>query len=134
MTYEDERASPETVQKLKERLDECLLSRAARIGTETTIAELHTFGRHIAMHEYLTEEYSFDRDEAERLLKFRDPLEVAVECTGLSNTIHDLNVDYYMEKADPEADYPMLPDGGTPAQDTAAGKKPERRRPAHKER
>ena len=130
MTYEDERASPETVQKLKERLDECLLSRAARIGTETTIAELHTFGRHIAMHEYLTEEYSFDRDETERLLKFHDPLEVAVECTGLSGTIHDLNVAYYLDMANPEADFPMFPDSGTPVPEPA--QKPERRRSAHK--
>ena len=134
MSYEDERASPETVQRLKERLDECLLSRAARIGPDVTIAELHTFGRYIAMHEYLTEEYSFDRDEAARLLKFRDPLEVAVECTGLSGTIHDLNVAYYLDMANPEADYPMLPDSGTPAQETAAAKKPERKRTARKER
>ena len=69
MTYEDGRASPEAEQKLKERLDDNLFSRAAQIGPDVTIAELHTFGRHIAMHQYLTEEYSFERDEAERLLK-----------------------------------------------------------------
>ena len=115
---------------LRTRLDECLLSRAAQIGPDVTIAELHTFGHHIAMHQYLTEEYRFDRDEAERLLKFRDPLEVAVECAGLSSTIHDLNVAYYLDMANPEADYPMLPDSGTPAPEPA--QKPERRRPAHK--
>ena len=134
MTYEEESATLETEQKLNERLDECLLSRAARIGPDVTIAELHTFGRHIAMHQYLTEEYSFHRDEAERLLKFRDPLEVAVECTGLSGTIHDLNVAYYLDMVNPEADYPMLPDDGTSAHETAATKKPERKRTARKER
>ena len=134
MTYEDERTALEAEQKLKERLDDNLLSRASQIGPDVTIAELHTFGRHIAMHQYLTEEYSFDRDEAERLLKFRDPLEVAVECTGLSGTIHDLNVAYYLDMANPEADYPMLPDDGTPTQETSATKKPERKRAAHKER
>ncbi|MBQ9348381.1 MAG: hypothetical protein IJT94_13780 [Oscillibacter sp.] len=134
MTYEDGSASLEAEQKLKERLDNNLLSRAARIGPDMTIAELHTFGRHIAMHQYLTEEYSFDRDEAERLLKFRDPLEVAVECTGLSGTIHNLNMAYYLDMANPEADYPMLSDDGTPAQETSATKKTERKRTAHKER
>ena len=136
MTYEDGSASLEAEQKLKERLDENLLSRAVRIGPDVTITELHTFGRHIAMHQYLTAEYSFDRDEAARLMKFRDPLEVAVECTGLSGTIHDLNVAYYLDMANPEADYPMLPDGGTPAQETetATTNKPERKRTARKER
>ena len=86
------------------------------------------------MHQYLTEEYRFDRDEAERLLKFRDPLEVAVECAGLSNTIHDLNVAYYLDMANPEADYPMITDGDAPAQEPTATKKPERKRTAHKER
>ena len=130
MTYEDERTALEAEQKLKERLDDNLLSRASQIGPDVTIAELHTFGRHIAMHQYLTEEYSFERDEAERLLKFRDPLEVAVECTGLSGTIHDLNVAYYLDMANPEADYPMLPDGDVPAQEPA--QRLDRRRPAHK--
>ena len=115
---------------LRTRLDENLLSRALGIGENCSIENLHEFGRFIAMHQYLTEEYSFDRDEAERLLKFRDPLEVAVECTGLSDTIHDLNVAYYLDMANPEADYPMLPDSGTPAPEPA--QKPERRRPAHK--
>ena len=133
---EQNRIRAEQEELLKTRLDECLLSRAAQIGPDTTVAELHSFGRHIAMHQYLTEEYSFDRDEAARLMKFRDPLEVAVECTGLSGTIHDLNVAYYLDMANPEADYPMLPDGGTPAQETetATTNKPERKRTARKER
>ena len=46
---------------LRTRLDECLLSRAAQTGPDVTIAELHTFGRYIVMHQYLTEEYNFDR-------------------------------------------------------------------------
>ena len=33
MTYEEERASPDAEQKLKERLDENLLSRAVRISS-----------------------------------------------------------------------------------------------------
>ena len=131
---EMERDRAEQEKLLKTRLDECLLSRAAQIGPDVIIEELHTFGRHIAMHEYLTEEYGFEAGEVERLLKFRDPLEVAVECTGLSNTIHDLNVAYYLDMANSEADYPMLPDGGTPAQETEAAKKPERKRSARKER
>ena len=134
MTYEDERTALEAEQKLKERLNDNLFSRAAQIGPDVTIAELHTFGRHIAMHQYLTEEYSFEREEAERLLKFCDPLEVAVECTGLSGTIHNLNMAYYLDMANPEADYPMLPDGDAPSQEREAGtaQKPEQRRPAHK--
>ena len=119
---------------LRTRLDENLLSRAAGIGENCSIENLHEFGRFIAMHQYLTAEYSFDRDEAERLLRFSDPLEVAVECTGLNSTIHDLNIAYFLDMANPEADYPMLPDGDAPAQEPTATKKTERKRTAHKER
>ena len=118
------------VKLLAARLDDNLLSRAAQIGPDTTIGELHTFGCHAAMHRYLTEKYSFNRGEAERLLKFRDPLNVAVECAGLRGTIHDLNVGYYLDMANPEADYPMLPDADAPAQEPA--QRPERKRAAHK--
>ena len=120
--------------ELTARLDECLLARAARLGPAPTMAELHELGHHIAMHEYLTTEYRFEKCEAERLLRFRDPLEVVVGCTELGCTIYDLNVAFYLDRADPEESYPMLPDGDTSPQEreTNTQKNPARNRPARK--
>ena len=124
----------EREEQLVTRLDENLLSRAANIGETLTVDDLHELGRYIDMHGYLTEEHSFEESEVERLLRFRDPLEVVVGCTELGCTIYDLNVAFYLDRADPEESYPMLLDGDMPLQEreTNTKKNTTRNRPVRK--
>lgn len=93
---------------LTARLDGNLLSRAATLGGNPTVSALHELGRHIAMHEYLTVNCPLKTAEIDRLLQFQDPLEVAVECTGLGNTIHDLDIGFFLDRANPEETFPMM--------------------------
>ena len=73
------------------------------------MSSLHNLGRHIAMHEYLTVNCPLKPAEIDRLLQFQDPLEVAVECTELGNTIHDLDMGFFMDRANPEETFPVMP-------------------------
>ena len=94
---------------LAARLDENLLSRAAAVGGNPTVSDLHELGRHIAMHEYLTVNCPLKSAEIDRFLRFQDPLEVAVECTELGNTIHDLDMAFFLNRANSEENFPMIP-------------------------
>ena len=129
---EDERASPEDVQKLKERLNENLRAYAAQIGPDTDFEKLHQFGYRIAMHEYLTTGYGFNRGEVELLLKYQDPLEVAVSCSFLENTIFDLDLGYCLYKAPPGDDFPMVEDTADSKQNQKTGNQHGGRRNTHR--
>ena len=54
------------------------------------------------MHEYLTVNCPVKSAEVDRLLRCQDPLEVAAECTELGNTIHDLDMAFLLNRANPE--------------------------------
>ena len=116
------------------RLDENLMSRAANIGENFTVDDLHELGRYIDMHGYLTEEHSFEESEVERLLRFENPLEVAVECVNLGGDIRSVDLNFYLSRMDAEDIYPMLPDGDTSPQEqeTDTKKNPARNRPVRK--
>ena len=115
------------------RLDECLLKRYDGVGRNPGLGSLHTLGYFIAMHEYLTGEHCFSEEEVSRLLRFEDPLEVAAECAEIGNTLHDINLQFYMERANPEESFPMVNGAAsldasrkTPRKDRTAARKKER--------
>ena len=110
------------------RLDECLLKHYDGVGRNLGLDSLHTLGYLIATHEYLTKAYRFSEDEISLLLRFEDPLEVAAECAEIGNTLHDINLQFYMERANPEESYPMV--NGAASLNT--GRKTVRRPPEHK--
>ena len=116
------------------RLDDNLLTRAAAIPP--TVSALHELGRHIAMHEYLTVNCPLKSAEIDRLLQFQDPLEVAVGCADLQNTVPDLDMGFFLDRANPEETYPLV--SGERAQDApeqkqdAQSKKPGRNRTGKK--
>ena len=97
-------------ERLDQRLTECLLTRAAALGPLPTIADVYHLGLHAAMHEYLTNNHHFEEDEANRLLRFQDPLEVAVEATGIGNTILALELTAYLDQAEVEENFPLAHD------------------------
>ena len=117
---------------LIKRLDECLLNRFKDLSRGEQMPDtgaLHEFSRHIIMHEYLTGEHEFEPEEIRRLLRFRDPLEVAVECVGVENAIHDLNLAYCLDRSVPEANFPTLSGAPLSRNRELFGKKtPENRR------
>lgn len=73
----------EAINKLSERLDECLLEQAELLrGQENRpdISALYEIGRLAEIHMYLKMVHDFSPGEAEALLRFQDPLMAARWC------------------------------------------------------
>ena len=122
---------------LMRRLDERLLNRfqsVSQSGTTPDIEAIRELGRYIDMYGYLTEEHNFEESEVERLLRFEDPLEVAVECVNLGGDIRTVDLNFYLNRMNAEKIFPILPDSDTPPQEreTDPKKDTERKRTARK--
>ena len=90
------------------RLDESLLRHAEDIGSCPSVTDLHDIGGYIYAHQYLTEEYQFDISETERLLKFEDPLEVALSCAEMdASNLKRQSLASYMDRARAEENFPL---------------------------
>ena len=121
------RIRAEREELLTSRLDESLLKRAASIGEHCTVENLHELGLFIEMHRYLTEEHTFEESEVERLLRFQDPLEAVTESAGPGGEIRNVNLDFYLDRADAEAVYPLIQDSALP--ESVPARPPEPKRP-----
>ena len=90
------------------RLDESLLRHAEEIGSSPSVTDLHDIGGYIYAHQYLTEEYQFDISETERLLKFENPLEVALSCAEMdASNLKRQGLAPYMDRARAEENFPL---------------------------
>ena len=109
------------------RLDESLLRRVAGLESYLSIEEIYDVGGYIRMHQCLTEAYQFDISETERLLKFEDPLEVALSCAEMDASNLDRNrLTFYLDRRRAEESFPLadaVPPAETPRQQTQAAKK-----------
>ena len=104
------------------RLDKSLLRHVAGLGNCASIPDIHDMGSYIYMHQYLTQEYEFDVAETERLLKFEDPLEVALSCAEMDATNLERNrLMFYLDRHEAETWFPLRDDA--PRQQTEAAKK-----------
>ena len=114
---------------LDRRLDECLLERFRSVGRQPGIETLHELGHFISMHDYLTGQQPLDGKDISRLLRFQDPLEVAVDCAE-GYTLQDMDLGFLMDRREPEGTYPMavdampLPEMEPPAQTTEKKRTP----------
>ena len=91
---------------LDRRLDACLMERFKAAGRQPGFETLHELGHHIAMHEYLTGEHPLETEEINRLLRFQDPLEVAVDCAK-GYDFREMDMGFLMDRSGPEETYPM---------------------------
>ena len=90
------------------RLDESLLRHVADLRDCASIPDIHDMGSYIYAHQYLTEEYQFDISETERLLKFEDPLEVALSCAEMdASNLKRQSLASYMDRARAEENFPL---------------------------
>ena len=109
------------------RLDESLLRRVAGLESYLSIEEIYDVGGYIRMHQCLTEEYQFDISETERLLKFEDPLEVALSCAEMDASNLDRNrLTFYLDRRRAEELFPLadaVPPAEALRQQTQAVKK-----------
>ena len=111
------------------RLDESLLRHVADLGNCASIPDIHDMGSYIYMHQYLTQEYEFDVAETERLLKFEDPLEVALSCAEMdASNLARNRLTFYLDRRRAEESFPLadaVPSAETPQpqQQTQAAKK-----------
>ena len=109
------------------RLDESLLRHAEDLGNCPSVTDLHDIGGYIYAHQYLTEEYQFDISETERLLKFEDPLEVALSCAEMdTSNLKRQSLASYMDRARAEENFPLAdvaPPAEAPRQQPEAAKK-----------
>ena len=109
------------------RLDESLLRHAEDLGSCPSVTDLHDIGGYIYAHQYLTEEYQFDISETERLLKFEDPLEVALSCAEMdASNLKRQSLASYMDRARAEENFPLAdvaPPAEAPRQQPEAAKK-----------
>ena len=79
-------------------------------------------GSYIYMHQYLTQEYEFDVAETERLLKFEDPLEVALSCAEMDASNLERNrLTFYLDRHEAEKWNSLRDDA--PRQQTETAKK-----------
>ncbi|MBQ9345981.1 MAG: hypothetical protein IJT94_01405 [Oscillibacter sp.] len=114
---------------LEHRLDACLMERFKAVGRQPRIETLHELGHFIAMHDYLTGQDALDDKDINRLLRFQDPLEVAVDCAE-GYTLQNLELGFLMDRAEPELTHPMivnempLPEIEPPAQATEKKRTP----------
>ena len=109
------------------RLDESLLRHASDLGGCSSVEELHEVGGYIYAHQFLTQEYRFDIAETERLLRFEDPLEVALSCAEMdAYNLKRQSLASYMDRARAEENFPLAdvaPPAEAPRQQTQATKK-----------
>ena len=109
------------------RLDESLLRHASDLGGCSSVEELHEVGGYIYAHQFLTQEYRFDIAETERLLRFEDPLEVALSCAEMdAYNLKRQSLASYMDRARAEENFPLadiVPPAEAPRQQTQATKK-----------
>ena len=109
------------------RLDESLLRHVAGLENCASIPDIHDMGSYIYMHQYLTQEYEFDVAETERLLKFEDPLEVALSCAEMDATNLERNrLTVYLDRHEAEKWHPLRDDAPpeeAPRQQTETAKK-----------
>ena len=109
------------------RLDKSLLRHVAGLESYLSIEEIHDVGGYIRMHQYLTDEYQFDVAETERLLKFEDPLEVALSCSEMDASNLDRNrLTFYLDRRNAEESFPLadaVPPAETRRRQTQAAKK-----------
>ena len=79
------------------------------------------------MHQRLTDGYEFDVAETERLLRFEDPLEVALSCAEMDASNLDRNrLTFYLDRRNAEESFPLadaVPPAEAPRQQTQAVKK-----------
>ena len=120
--YAEERES-----LLFERLDESLLRHTAGLGDCPSIPDIHDMGGYIQMHLYLTDGYEFDLAETERLLRFEDPLEVALSCAEMDASNLERNrLTVYLDRREAEKWFPVrekAPPAEAPRQQAEAAKK-----------
>ena len=115
--YAEERES-----LLFERLDESLLRHTAGLGDCPSIPDIHDMGGYIQMHLYLTDGYEFDLAETERLLRFEDPLEVALSCAEMDASNLERNrLTVYLDRREAEKWFPGREEA--PRQQAEAAKK-----------
>ena len=109
------------------RLDESLLRRVAGLESYLSIEEIHDVGAYIYMHQRLTDGYEFDVAETERLLRFEDPLEVALSCAEMDASNLDRNrLTFYLDRRRAEESFSLadaVPPAEAPRQQTQAAKK-----------
>ena len=109
------------------RLDESLLRHAKDIGSCPSVTDLHDIGGYIYAHQFLTEEYRFNIAETERLLKFEDPLEVALSCAEMdASNLARNRLTFYLDRRKAEESFPLadaVPPAETPRRQTQAAKK-----------
>ena len=109
------------------RLDESLLRHASDLGGCSSVEELHEVGGYIYAHQFLTQEYRFDIAETERLLRFEDPLEVALSCAEMdASNLKRQSLASYMDRARAEENFPLAdvaPPAEAPRQQPEAAKK-----------
>ena len=114
---------------LDRRLDACLMEWFKAAGRQPGFETLHELGHHIAMHEYLTGDHPLETEEINRLLRFQDPLEVAVDCAK-GYDFREMDMGFLMDRSGPEETYPMtvdampLPQIEQPAQTTEKKRTP----------
>ena len=114
---------------LDRRLDACLMERFHAVGRQPGIETLHELGHFIAMHDYLTGQDALDDTDINRLLRFKDPLEVAVDCAE-GYSLQNIDLGFLMDRAEPELTHPMalsempLPEMESPAQATEKKRTP----------
>ena len=114
------------------RLDESLLRHVADLGDCASIPDIHDMGSYIYAHQLLTEEYHFDIAETERLLRFEDPLEVALSCAEMdASNLTRRNLTFYMDRARAEENFPLA-DAVPPAEALRQQTESERKRGARK--
>ena len=93
---------------LFKRLDESLLRHTAGLGDCPSIPDIHDMGGYIQMHLYLTDGYEFDLAETERLLRFEDPLEVALSCAEMDASNLERNrLTVYLDRREAEKWFPV---------------------------
>ena len=115
--YAEERES-----LLFERLDESLLRHTAGLGDCPSIPDIHDMGGYIQMHLYLTDGYEFDLAETERLLRFENPLEVALSCAEMDASNLERNrLTVYLDRREAEKWFPVREEA--PRQQAEAAKK-----------
>ncbi|MBP5718477.1 MAG: hypothetical protein J6X53_05800, partial [Abditibacteriota bacterium] len=109
------------------RLDESLLRHAEDIGSCPSVTDLHDIGGYIYAHQYLTDGYEFDVAETERLLKFEDPLEVALSCAEMdASNLNRNRLTFYLDRRKAEESFPLadaVPPTEAPRRQTQAAKK-----------
>ena len=97
------------------RLGECMIQRLLAVSEKNNGEKLdaaHAIRDYLNVHYHLVKEHTFTDAEVDALLKFADPLEVAVACWE-ANTSADFDICDMLDKINAKADYPLA-DGTVP--------------------